>query len=597
MYQHIWFNSQNFTGVVRIEGKKPANWIEAKDIESVLLTCWCEHCLECAVPLCYQNCENWVERLDKKCQKTFYGTYLFKHDGEKVAQLKFRKWGKIEACINPSSSTYNHYGRLYSINVAIERIVKPIALSMKWLSPTLKLCGAQHVYRDKFLKAIKKKGNYNAFLVQCYSPADFSYNMVVEFYTPEGVFYRNSIPVSKGYNQTILDIDGVDLQEEKMARARIYPENNIEQDIVLFKSDFVRINPLLLPQKENNEPAKKIKCIAWDLDNTVWDGVLIEADPDMLQLKEGVKELMKSLDERGIIQIVVSKNDEDQVVPVLKRLGIYDMFVYVFANWNAKSDNLKQAAALINININTFGLIDDSSYERGEVSANIPVMRVYKDTDIPVLLTMPEFDVPITEDGKKRRQMYQTEVQRRKLQMNFQGTSLDFLKSCELLIELSPITEESFYRSYELVQRTNQLNLSGIKYTKEDFRKLCFDSGYDCYVAHCSDKYGDYGQVGFMCVTTNENTVVISEYAMSCRVASKWLEPRLIQWLCEYYNKNRLVFKGVDSKKNGLLIRTLTDFGLENHAEAEGELLLEIERTQMDWPEIVSIIYKDNNER
>lgn len=592
MYQHIWFNKRAFTGFVNIEGEKPSNWVNNNDIEQVLLTCWCEHCLECAVPLCYHNCENWLERMDKKCQKTYYGTALVDYKGEKLAQLRFRKWGKIEACINASASTYEQYSRLYSKNIIVEKVAKGISNCIMWLSPTMKICGAQNVFRDKYLRSINGKGEYNSFLLQCYSPSELTYNLIVEFYTPQGTFYRNSAPISKGFNQVIFDIKGLDLHERDMARARIYPENNITEEIVFFKSDFVK-----LKNKEGmevkSEPAKKVKCVAWDLDHTVWDGVLIESDPQSLVLREGVKETMKALDNRGIIQVVVSKNDYSDVEPVLKRLDIFDMFVYVLANWNSKSENLKKAAELINININTFALVDDSTYERGEVKENIPCVRVYKETEVEQLLSYPEFDVPITDDGKKRRLMYQTEVKRKNIEQTFVGTNQDFLKSCNLEMSLSHVSEKTLMRCYELVQRTNQLNLSGVKYSLDDFRLLCTNKTDSCFVAECHDKYGDYGIVGFFYVETEEESVALKEYAMSCRVASKWLEPRLIQWLSAHFKKDNVIFEGVDNKKNGLLIRTLKDFGLENMATEEGKLDLRVSKDKMNWPEIVSIKYSE----
>ena len=589
MYQHIWFNKEAFSGFVDIKGVKPSDWIEDKDIEQVLLTCWCEHCLECAVPLCYHNCENWVERMDKKCQKTYYGTALLDWQGIKTAQLRFRKWGKIEACINASASTYERYKELYNKNIRIEKIAKGISNCIKWVSPTMKLCGAQNLFRDKYLRAIGKKGEYNTFIVQCYSPSELSYNLIVEFYTPSGVFYRNSVPVKKGFNQTLLNIGGKNLFEEEGSRARIYPENNLTEEIVFIKTDFVKLKEKEQEQPVKEEPAKKVKCVAWDLDKTVWDGILIESNPESLSLRPHIFETMKALDERGIIQVVVSKNDYAEVEPQLKRLGIFDIFVYVFANWNSKSENLKKAAELINININTFALIDDSNYERGEVKENIPCIRTFTENEIKEILVYPEFDVPVTEDGKNRRLMYQTEVKRKQIEQGFEGTNIDFLKSCRLEIDLDYVNDANILRCYELVQRTNQLNLSGIKYAKDEFVNLCKSHKESCFVASCKDKYGDYGIVGFFYVECDAVSIVIKEYAMSCRVASKWLEPRLMQWLSNYYKRDTVIFQGVNNKKNGLLIRTLKGFGMKDEAKEEGRLLLTIHKDDMNWQEVVTI--------
>ena len=590
MYQHIWYN--NNSPEIQFVGSFPNDWIMDDKIEAIMLTCWCEHCLECAVPLCYNNCENWVDRVDRKCQKTFYGTKFVEVNGYKGALLRFRKWGKLEAWLNENGVSPQKYNRAYSINRIEETVCKIASNVIKFLSPTMKLCGAQNVFRDKRFCATQAESRYNVFLVQYYSPSDKEYNLIIELYTSNETYYRNAFKVKKGFNQIIINITDVDLRLTQKPRARLYPENNICEDIVFFRSDFVRLRQT--SNLNNVESAKKVKCVAWDLDRTVWDGILIESEPENLTLRNGVKEAIQELDNRGIIQIVVSKNEFSDVEPQLKRLGIYDMFVYIMANWNSKSDNLKKAAKLINININTFALVDDSKYERGEVKENIPQIRVFDENEFEKMLSYPEFDVPVTEDGKNRRIMYQTEVKRKSIEESFEGTNLDFLRNCYLEVKIKPIDDEYFDRSYELVQRTNQLNLSGIKYSESDFRDLCFNSGRDCYVATCSDKYGDYGQVGFFCIDVNKDTVFVKEYAMSCRVASKWIEPELMKWLLEKYAKDNLVFDGVDSKKNGLLIRTLQSFGLENKANEPNELYLEIERSKMTWVSVVTIIDSDN---
>ena len=587
MYQYTWYNKRNDNSILNFNGEKPQGWIMPEDIASIMPTRWCEHCLECAVPLCYHNCENWVEREDKKCQKTFYGTRMVEFDGQLGGLFRFRKWGKMEAAINSSSVSIPVENKYERLNRYTEKIAKILSLPIKFILPTMKLCGAQHVFFERLLKNISKKESFTNFLVQYYSPCESNYSMFIEFYTPKGVFYKTSFEVKKGFHQFLFDISSLDLFSISNARVRLFPENNITEDIVLFRSDFVNLKSIKSAQ--DLQPAKKVKCVAWDLDNTIWNGILIEADPKKLQLKDGVLDIIKGLDNRGVIQIVNSKNDRENVIPVLKRLGIFDYFVYVFANWNAKSLNIQRAADLININVNTFALIDDSSYERGEVKESLPQVRVYPETNLSSLFTLPEFDIEVTADGQKRRLMYQTEVKRKEVQHDFNGTNVDFLKSCELKAEIQPISEERFNRSYELVQRTNQLNLSGIKYDKESFRKICFDSHSYNIVIDCHDRFGEYGQVGFIHYLIENESIVITEYAISCRVAKKWVEPAIMTYLMNKHRKNKIYFKGIDSKKNGLLINTLKEFGLKDMSQEEGNILLCIYKEKANWTEVVSV--------
>ena len=562
MFEYLWYNPKQYSSVPTFSGEKPLGWIEKQQIKCIMPIVWAEHCLECAVPLCYHHCENWIERVDGKCQKTYYGAKHLRYDDQDAAQLKFRKWGKIEAIVSASSMDLRKYRLLSRTLRLIERLAKNTSTLFKFIPYSYKICGAYHVFANRYLPSFGRKSNQlQHFLIQCFSSDENTYKLIVEFYSPQSVLFRESVEIHSGFNQTLFSVSKFTEQFDSRFRVRIYPENDIEAELTFIHADFIELKA---SQQISPLPAKKVKCVAWDLDNTVWNGVLIESQSEDLVLRHGVLELIKALDERGIIQIVVSKNDCEDVMPVLERLKISDFFVAVFANWNAKSENLRQAASMININLDTFALIDDSSYERGEVQENLSCVRCYDEKVIDNLLFLPCFDVPVTVDGKKRRKMYQLEFERNKLKESFSGTNEEFLKSCQLELEVYPLTDDTFARSFELVQRTNQLNLSGIKYSKEDFQSICVDTKYENLVLCCHDRFGEYGQVGFIHFLVNEGILTIYEYAMSCRVAAKHIEPALMQWLVKNYACEEIRFCGINSKKNGLLIRTLHGFGLDN---------------------------------
>lgn len=584
----MWFHKSAYSGDILIEAQKPEEWIRPEDIDTVQISLWREHCLECAAPQCYHNCPNWIERFDKKCKKTHYGTHKnASHNERFCAQLKFNKWGKLETWVYPGAISFYTHSLYDRINYFMERVLFSISGALKYVSPKYRLCGGYVSFSEKILRKVGNFRQPDEFLIQCYSPAKREYNLLFEIYTSREVLYRNSVTVKRGYNQARFDVRHLNLRMDENPRMRIYPEDNIQEDIVFFCTDFITLKHLR--EKQSALPAEKVKCVAWDLDNTIWDKILIESDPDTLSLRPGILPALKELDKRGMIQIIVSKNDSSSVIPQLQRLGIDSLFVYVFANWNAKSENLKYAAKELNIHLDTFALIDDSHFERGEVKKACPCVRVYEETQVPALLQYPEFDVPITEETKRRRVMYQEERRRRVIRQNFTGTNLDFLKSCRLEMTIQRISAENLPRSFELLQRTNQLNLSGHKYTQEEFTKICEKDQKNIYVVNCRDRYGEYGQVGFFLVRGENGAAIVTEYAMSCRVAGKWLEPALLQWICAKYGAQKVIFKGVDSKKNGLLIRTLQSFGMVNLSAEEGGLYLSITAKDMTWPQVVIV--------
>lgn len=584
MYRNLWFNKNNYTKDIIVSKELPHDWIKRTEISKIFLSAWEEHCLECAVPQCYRNCAKWVERYDKKCQKTVYGIKLRKKILPEVSngvQLKFREWGKIETIFSTRCVTIKKERFIHNVFCFLEKITLFTSIMLKWLSPTCKLCGALEVFKNIVIQHFGKAEEPDVFLFQCYSQEE-PYKLFFEM----GDKYRSSFLIKKGFNQFFINNSEVLLDKNTSSLLKFYPENNMETELVVLFSDFIKL------KKTKKLFADKIKCVIWDLDNTIWDGILIETNPDLLLLRPSVLDTLKSLDERGIINVVVSKNDESHVLPVLERLGIIDYFVYIVANWNPKSENIKSIAKALNINCNTFAFIDDSTFERAEVTQSLPMVRAYDENSFPELLKRPEFDVIVTEDSKNRRVMYQTEVKRQKLKSDFKGNEVDFLKNCGIIITIENVNSETRERCYELIQRTNQLNLSGIKYQKEDFYALIEKNTKQTFAVHCEDKYGSYGLVGFFMINNQNNNIYIIEYAMSCRVAKKWIEPAILDFFKQLYSPDKIVFDGVYNKKNDLLINTLESFGLKNEAQEDGKLLLTIASKDINFPNVVKVVSK-----
>ncbi|HYW08705.1 MAG TPA: HAD-IIIC family phosphatase, partial [Longimicrobium sp.] len=86
------------------------------------------------------------------------------------------------------------------------------------------------------------------------------------------------------------------------------------------------------------EPAKKVKCVVWDLDHTVWNGILLE--DEAVELRPGVEEILRTLDERGILQSIASRNDHERAMERLRALGVAEYFLHPHINWNAKGENV-----------------------------------------------------------------------------------------------------------------------------------------------------------------------------------------------------------------------------------------------------------------
>jgi FkbH-like protein len=312
-------------------------------------------------------------------------------------------------------------------------------------------------------------------------------------------------------------------------------------------------------------------------------------------MRPGVLDVITALDQRGVLQSICSKNDREPALKVLERLGIRDYFLYPMINWNPKSGNLQSIARLLNIDVNTFGFIDDSAFERSEVAAALPQVRVYSEAEIDTLPVRPELDLLCTKESAGRRQMYQVEEKRRNTQDDYTkqgGAPLEFLRSCQLCLRIFvPQDEDALRRGYELLTRTNQLNLSARKYTLQEFEdRLCVPGLYT-YAVSCWDRFGDYGQIAFLQGKYRDKDFVVDEFAMSCRVAEKCVENAIIHWLKDNHKTDggALLFQGVQTLKNQLLKNSLLKANLKDLSQT-GEIALQLrfDEEPSHW-DIVSI--------
>lgn len=193
-----------------------------------------------------------------------------------------------------------------------------------------------------------------------------------------------------------------------------------------------------------------------------------------------------------------------------------------------------------------------------------PQVRVYDATEVSKLLEKPEFMVMVTEESKHRREMYRAEEKRNHFKQNENDDTISFLKKCHLHIELfKPETDSEIQRCYELIVRTNQLNMSGRKYSQDEFQKVLKKIEHINFAFSCKDDFGEYGIVGFGQYRVQNNQLVFTEFAMSCRVAGKYVESALLAYLLKKENCTTGVFDIVITKKNILLRNTLEQIGLQ----------------------------------
>ena len=574
MFQYTWYDPSKWTEVS--VPPLPEDYISFDDISLIAPLYWAEHCVECAMPQCYGTCPNWEARIDRKCRRFVYGIRKTPASNSFCASLKLKKWGKIE-----SHSPKGHFItpkqalRMDRLNYSLSKEVLTVSKALKKLSPTLKPSGAVEHLKIKGFQKIGKQATRSDFLFSAYLHDPNPVVLFFEIVCKGQTLLRKSLELQPGYNQILFELPMEKLPENALYRIFGSEDTSCELSIYFAHGVVLKDSAYkkLLPTR--SEPASKVKCVVWDLDNTLWDGILIESAPNSLRLREHVAETLQWLDERGIIQCVASKNTHGEALAELKRLGVDHYFVDLAINWRSKSLNLAEMAKSININLNTFAFVDDSPFERAQIKELLPCVRVYEETQLASFADDPAFRVPVTEESRQRRQMYQTEYKRREYRSEEKMGQVEFLRSCKLRATLCHITtEQQEQRALELIQRTNQLNLSGRRYSPEEFHSMLEQEPENIYTLFLEDRFGSYGQAMVMVLRDEGSRLVIQDLAISCRIAGKYVESALFKKMIELYGEKDLYMFGHNSKKNHLLIETLTQIGFSRESDPEEEALV-----------------------
>jgi FkbH-like protein len=543
-----------------------------------MLLHWQEHCVECALPLCYTNCPLYVPRKDRHCARFVYGIVRNRNFSGLLscaADLRFRRWGKLEAILTGRYLPLFWIRLLDKVDWVVTPIVSVLAYLLSGIDPKRRLNRGLSVFRERLLENLGKRGvAFEEVVIECYSFQRESCRLIVEMRKSRTTLYREALELAFGQNRFSLRIPlPPTFGRADKYRMMVYPDNDQELRVAFTWLDFVvrrRSQATNLSVTDGDvlakslaNPAGKVKCVAWDLDNTLWQGTLIEDGQQNIRVRPEAEKLVRWLDERGIIQTVVSKNQHEEAMAVLARCGLDEFFLYPAINWGPKSANLMQIANRLNINIDTFALIDDSPFERREVANALPMVRVYSDNVLAKLGELPEFDVSITEASRLRRKSYLTEIQREKVKEVFGADHIEFLRSCQLKMRLfRPSTQSEIERCLELIQRSSQLNLSSRRYNSEQFAALLADHSALCVAMACEDKFGDYGIVGFASIDERGEQPVARDFVLSCRVAQKHVEHAFYGWLGNLLQRRgatKLIVELIKSARNGPLVRVFEE--------------------------------------
>lgn len=261
-----------------------------------------------------------------------------------------------------------------------------------------------------------------------------------------------------------------------------------------------------------------IKCVVWDLDNTLWDGVLLEGDD--VRIRDPAVKTIRELDRMGVLHSIASRSDSKTALAKLREHELEHIFLVPQISWGPKSSAVRLIALELNISTDAIALVDDDPFERDEVRSELPDVLVVDAEEIDTLLERPEFKpVRVTRDASRRRQMYQAEIERRQDERAMAPG--EFLASLEMTLTISLASGDDLDRLEELTMRTHQLNSTGYTYSRDELAALSLSPIHRLFVATLDDRYGTYGRIGVALVELRGDRRLLRLLLMSCRVMSR----------------------------------------------------------------------------
>lgn len=518
---------------------------------------WGEHCVECAMPACYETCDLFDATPSLKCRRFLDGivpnTSVGKIPG---GEVRFRKWAKLEtqgnAAMLPAAET-ERYERILSKTSAplskAGRLIHKLGGAKRWL-------WAEEAIEKKLIRRFRKREGGllpDVFLAEITNPTDAPINLILTAYIDKRRMTKDvrsdqlpapaiiRLEANPGFSRHELLVDTMQpiFASKLPFNLSLVPESDGEGHLVFHRLDLGKKGTGGAEQTAvvaKAGTAKAAKLVVFDLDNTLWKGVLLEGEVEPLP---GLRDLFAQLDERGILISIASKNAREDAMAKLEDLGLTEYLLFPQVGWNPKSESVNKIVETIDIGSDTVIFVDDNPFERQEVEQAVAGVEVLPETAVRELLDHVRLQGSATAESRRRRRMYQEAVARKEVAEGFGDDYLEFLKTCEIVTTIRRDKPEDFDRIAELVQRTNQLNFSGRKYGREETRDLLADPEVERYVIDCEDRFGSYGTVGFCLVSRKAGSngksevVIVDDFMLSCRVQGKFIEQAILYFLAE----------------------------------------------------------------
>lgn len=292
------------------------------------------------------------------------------------------------------------------------------------------------------------------------------------------------------------------------------------------------------------------KCLVLDLDNTLWGGIVGEDGPTGIRLGNTAPGIeyrefqqgIAALSRRGVLLALNSKNNPDDALEVIRNhpwMALReDAFSAVRINWESKVDNLRGIASELNIGLDSLVFMDDNPVECERVRQFLPevlTVQLPRDPSLyrATLDALPWFEaLEVTSEDLQRVEQYRANRSRDALRSTTDSVE-GYLQTLEIHVELAPVGAASLARVVQLLNRTNQFNLTTRRYTQADVEAQLADPNWHLVTLRARDRFGDHGLVAFAAGVTEDEAFRVDSFLMSCRVIGQGIEAALLAELRE----------------------------------------------------------------
>jgi FkbH-like protein len=294
------------------------------------------------------------------------------------------------------------------------------------------------------------------------------------------------------------------------------------------------------------------KLVVLDLDDTLWGGIVGDAGWENVVLG-GLNPMgeafvdfqrsLKALKNQGVLLAIASKNEEAVALQAIKEHPEMILREGDFAgwriNWNDKAQNIADIARELNLGLDSVVFIDDSQVERDRVRQALPDVlvpewpsdaRLYMRT----LHSLDCFQKPVvTDEDRRRGEMYSQERQRTDSKSRAVSVE-EWLNSLEMTVRVEPLSSSNLSRAAQLLNKTNQMNLSTRRMTDQEFMAWSEQHGHRVWVFNVSDRFGDSGLTGILSLEVDHKRARIADFILSCRVMGRKVEETMLHWAVEW---------------------------------------------------------------